>query len=315
MESLTLVTGATGFIGGRLLQREYRPLVRQASGLTNEIVGDLRDLECISRACEGVDRVFHCAGFAHNNKGRKNYKLHTEINFHATRDLVWSAARAGVGCFIFLSSVKAMPRPGNICADENWSGVVSDPYGFSKRQAEAEVLSAGNAFGMHVVNLRLAMVYGSGGKGNLARMARGVKAGWFPPLPETGNRRSLVHVDDVISAIHHVANMPDANGKTYIVAHPEAPSGREIYDALRRCFKRREAKWRLPAGLLRAIGRFGDVCPGSVGFGDLVNSDTVASLLDSECYSSSRITNELGWRAKIGLEEGLNEMFNDKTVV
>ena len=314
-DNVTLVTGATGFIGGRLLQRDDRPLVRQVSGLPNEVIGDLRDLNDLRKACEGVDRVFHCAGFAHNIKGRSNNQLHTEINFHATRDLVWSAARAGVGCFVFLSSVKAMPRPGKICVDENWRGAVYDAYGFSKKQAEAEVLSAGKTFGMHVVNLRLAMVYGSGGKGNLSRMAKGVKAGWFPPLPETGNRRSLVHVDDVISAVHHVANTPEANGKTYIIAHPEAPSGREIYDALRRRFKRSEAKWHLPAGLLRAIGRFGDVCPGSLGFGDLVNSDTIASLLDSECYSSARINNELGWRAKIGLEAGLNEMFDDETAV
>ena len=112
---------------------------------------------------------------------------------------------------------------------------------------------------------------------------KGVKAGWFPPLPETGNRRSLVHVDDVISAVHHVANTPEANGKTYIVAHPEAPSGREIYDALRRRFKRSEAKWHLPAELLRVIGRFATFVR-SLGLGDLVNSDTIASLLDLECY-------------------------------
>ena len=44
-DNFTLVTGATGFIGGRLLQRDDRPLVRQFSGLPNEVIGDLRDLE------------------------------------------------------------------------------------------------------------------------------------------------------------------------------------------------------------------------------------------------------------------------------
>ncbi len=58
---------------------------------------------------------------------------------------------------------------------------------------------------MHVVNLVLSMVYGYGGRGNIERMARGMRAGWFPPLPETGNKRSLVHVDDIISAIRRVA--------------------------------------------------------------------------------------------------------------
>ncbi|MCZ7655575.1 MAG: NAD-dependent epimerase/dehydratase family protein [Rhodocyclaceae bacterium] len=87
---------------------------------------------------------------------------------------------------------------------------------------------------MHVVNLRLAMVYGHGGRGNLERMARGIRAGWFPPLPDSGNRRSLVHVEDVVAAMGMVAQAPAANGRTYIVADPKAYSGREIYDAIRR---------------------------------------------------------------------------------
>jgi UDP-glucose 4-epimerase len=59
-------------------------------------------------------------------------------------------------------------------------------------------------------------------------MARGIRAGWFPPLPETNNRRSLINVHDVVSAMRLVANHPAANGKTYIVADAQiysAPYG------------------------------------------------------------------------------------------
>ena len=48
---------------------------------------------------------------------------------------------------------------------------------------EAEVIAAGRSFGMHVVNLRLAMVYGRGGKGNLYRMARGIRVRVVPTDP------------------------------------------------------------------------------------------------------------------------------------
>ena len=101
-------------------------------------------------------------------------------------------------------------------------------YGQAKRAAEAAVLDAGQRHGMHVVNLRLAMVYGAGGRGNLERMGRLVRRGLFPPLPETGNHRSLVHVDDVVAAMRLVAADEQANGRTYIVASPEAPSGRAL---------------------------------------------------------------------------------------
>ena len=70
------------------------------------------------------------------------------------------------------------------------------------------MLEAGRRHGMHVVNLRLAMVYGAGGRGNLERMGRLVRRGLFPPLPETGNRRSLIHVDDVVDVMRF-----DADGR------------------------------------------------------------------------------------------------------
>jgi len=310
---LTLVTGATGFIGGRLLQKQDRALVRFPLGLSGEVVGDLTDPESVRRACDGVKRVFHCAGFAHAMRSRSNDNLHNAINFEATRDLVWEAGRAGVRIFVFLSSVKAMAEPGDACVDETWRGIPSDPYGLAKRRAETEVVAAGKAYGMHVVNLRLAMVYGRGGRGNLARMARGIKAGWFPPIPETGNRRSLVHVDDVVSAVRHVAGKPEANGKTYIIAHLEAPSGREIYDAMTRSFCKAPVRWRVPAGLLRTAGLVGDVCPRGLGFGNIINSEAVSKLLDSGWYSPVSIERDLGWQAEFDLEAGLNEMFGDET--
>jgi UDP-glucose 4-epimerase len=79
------------------------------------------------------------------------------------------------------------------------------------------VLAVGRESGMHTVNLRPALVYGPGMKGNLARLIAAVRRGWLPPLPETGNRRSLVHVDDVAQALLLAAAQPAAAGRTYFV--------------------------------------------------------------------------------------------------
>ena len=211
--------------------------------------------------------------------------------------------------FCVTIGVKAMQSSGDGCVDEAWGGTPLEHV--AERRAEAEVIAAGRSFGMHVVNLRL---YGlrSWWKGNLYRMARGIKSGWFPPIPETGNKRSLVHVDDVVAAVRHVAERPEADGKTYIIAHHHAPSGREIYDAIRHCFGRRRVNWEVPAKFVRLVGRMGDVCPPPIGLGRIVNSEVVASLLSTECYSPSRIEQELDWRAVVGLGAGLNEMICDQ---
>lgn len=308
-----LITGASGFVGGRLwamLSREAAPvrvLVRHAGTLPGSALGDLLDPGSLRAACDGVESVFHCAGYAHAFVS-SDPDIHWRINFEGTRNLLRAAGEAGVRRFVFLSSVKAMAEPGDACADEDWPGEPVTPYGRAKRAAEDAVLEAGVKYGMHVVNLRLAMVYGRGGRGNLERMARGIRAGWFPPLPDTGNRRSLVHVDDVVAAMRLVAQAPAANGRTYIVADPKAYSGREIYDAIRRALGKPPARWWVPAALLRSGGRLGDGLGKLAGRTLPLNSEVTERLLGSACYAPARIERELGWRAGIGLDDGVREM-------
>jgi len=305
-----LVSGASGFIGRRLLRPGDLALARMPHGQPGERVGDLLDADSLTAACAGVETVFHCAGYAHAFASA-NADLHRRINFEGTRDLAEAAGRSGARRFVFLSSVKAMAEPGEVCVDEDWPGEPATPYGRSKRAAEDAVLEAGEKYGMHVVNLRLAMMYGRGGRGNLERMARGIREGWFPPLPETGNKRSLVHVDDVVGAMRFVAEAPAANGRTYIVADPRAYSGRELYDALRAVLRKPSLRWSVPAGLLRASGAAGDALGALLRRPLPLSSEVVERLLGSACYSPARVERELGWRAQVGLDAGLLEMLGD----
>ena len=308
---MILVTGASGFIGGRLLDVDTWALTRRPSGRANEAIGDLLEPATLVEACQGISMVFHCAGHAHA-ASLADSGLHWRINYEGTCNLLTAAGASGVKRFVFLSSVKAMAEPGKDCVDEGWPGDPVTPYGQAKRAAENAVLEAGARYGMHVVNLRLAMVYGRGGRGNLQRMADAMRAGWFPPLPETENKRSLVHVDDVVSAIRQVAQRDEANGRTYIVADQRPYSGREIQDEIRAVFHKPIARRRMPALLLRAGGALGDRWERWMQRSAPLSSKTVSRLLDSECYSSGRIERELGWRAQIGLREGLQEMLGDE---
>jgi UDP-glucose 4-epimerase len=303
----TLVTGATGFIGRRLLQQDDRALVRRPAGFAHEVVGAFADTFSLEQACRGIETIFHCGGHAHASTS-SNPDIHHDVNYIGTRNLLDAASRAGVKRFIFLSSVKAMAEPGEQCVDEAWPGEPVSQYGRAKRAAELAVLEAGTRFGMHVVNLRLAMVYGHGGGGNLERLARGLTAGWFPVLPDTGNRRSLVHVDDVVTAIRLVVERPEANGRTYIVADPRAYSGRELCKAIRSVSPTPRFSWSVPACGLRLGGKIGDIAGNLLRRPMPINSEVVSRLLDSECYSPELIERELGWRAKVDLMSGLQEM-------
>jgi nucleoside-diphosphate-sugar epimerase len=235
MTGAVLVSGGRGFIGRRLVARlrqdgaDVHVMTRGLPG-PSEIQAELTRPDTLPPACSGVDTVYHCAGHAHAFAclAADEEARHWQVNFEGTRALAEAAGQAGVRCFVFLSSVKAQAEPGELCADEDAPGVPDSAYGQAKRAAEEAVLEAGRRHGMRVINLRPAMVFGAGGRGNLERMAALVRRGLFPPLPETGNRRSMVHVDDLVAAMRLVAGDPRAAGRTYIIAHAQAPSGRGL---------------------------------------------------------------------------------------
>lgn len=316
------LTGGTGFIGSRLLATfleesalKVKVLLRSpetALQRTTPVIGDLCEPTALSLLCEGAHTVFHCAGYAHalDDGGQDFAQMHWRVNFEGTRNLVEAAGRAGAKRFVHLSSVKAMAEPEKAQADEDWPGEPESPYGQAKRAAESAVLEAGARYGMHVVNLRLAMVYGPGSiRGNLDRMARLIQRGWFPPLPETMNHRSVVYVDDVIAAIRCAATDARANGRTYIVAEEMAYSGRRIYELLCQALGVPAKRWAVPPNLLRAAGRAGDLV-GIISQHKLpLNSAVVARLLESAWYSPQRIERELGWRAAVSLPAGLTKTY------
>lgn len=302
-----LVTGASGFIGSRVAMSGMRRLLRKSDGSLDSVLGDLEDESSLCHACANIDTVFHCAGFAHAFSGSA-LALHWRVNYQGTKNLLQAAARQGVKRLVFLSSVKAMADAGDECADEDWPGEPSSEYGRAKKAAEDAVLECGREHGMHVVNLRPAMVYGRGGRGNLERMVRGVHAGWFPPLPETGNQRSLLHVSDLVAAMYLAAKTPEANGKTFIVADPVAYSGREIYDEIRKVLSLPAREWSVPSNLMRAGAMVGDWLSALMGRKMPINGEVLDRLLGSACYSPARIKQVLDWQAEVDLARGLSEM-------
>lgn len=307
------LTGASGFVGGALLKYlrnagiEPRLLSRRAIPGSDCRVVSLHDVEALTRALAGIDVVFHCAGFAHafEQPELSQTELHSSVNHHGAVNVGRAAAVAKVKRLIFCSSVKAVGDPGSARVDETFDAPPDTAYGRAKRAAEVELAEIGEQTNLEIVILRLAMVYGPGSRGNLERMLRLVERGYFPPLPETGNHRSLVHVDDVVTAMLISAVHPAAVAKRYIVAHPDAPSGKELFDAMTLASGRKCATFAVPAALLRNLGRLGDRLESVLGRRLPLDSQSVSRLLDSAWYSPDSIQGELGWEPRIDLTTGL----------
>jgi nucleoside-diphosphate-sugar epimerase len=314
-----LVTGGTGFIGRRLVaalgerRAQIRVLVR-GPGAVETIVGDLTDAASLARACAGAHTVFHLAGFAHADaRSTPEFAArHWTVNAEGTFRLLDAARAAGVKRFVFLSTVKAVGDPGPRCIDETWDAPPETPYGQAKRAAEERVLAVGRESGMQTVILRPALVYGPGMKANLLRLIEAVRRGWLPPLPETGNRRSLVHVDDVVQALLLAAAHPAATGRTYFVTDGRPCSGKELYRLIRQALGCPPRRWAVPATLLWGAVSLIDGARWLIGRRDRQAQAMLDKLLGWACYDSRRIVNELGYRPIRDLESALPELLSGK---
>ena len=290
-----------------------RVLSRSGSGAPpagcETVTGDLEDPRSLEAACRGVSAVFHCAGYAHagSTESPVEAERHWRVNALGSRDLAEAAGEVGVSRFVLLGTVKAMGDPGSGCVDEDWAGPPATPYGRAKGQAEQWVREAGERYGMAVVVLRSAMVYGPGGKGNLPRMVAAIRRGRFPPLPQVRNRRSMVHVEDLVQATLLAADRPEAVGRTYIVTDGVDYSTGEVYRRVRAALGLEPARWAFPAALLRFLAWTGDLLR-ALSLPTPLDSGVAERLLGSECYRSDRIRQELGYRPTRTLWDALPDV-------
>jgi len=294
-----LITGATGFIGQRLLKAtdsKIKILSRKKQHDLETIVCDFEKGSIPSNTLDGIDIVFHLAGFAHDIRdASKIADLYYEVNVSATVQLANLAVKSGVKRFVFVSSVKASGNPPiGICANEKDQRNAEDVYGRTKREAELKLLEIGQVSGMHVSIIRPSLVYGPDVKGNLQLMLSGIGKGWFPPLPETGNRRSMIHVDDLVRAILLVAEDDRANGEIFIATDGKPYSSREIYSTMCYIVGKSVPKWSVPKFLFDAVSLISPRI-----------KYKLHKLLGDECYSSAKLE-ALGFKAQKTLKD-MNE--------
>lgn len=312
--SQALITGASGFIGQRLCSNlknrgwHLQALLRRpASGPWHETV--IKDLDNLTSddIAEGIDTVFHLAGKAHAlSETQQDEEEYFQINTEGTRRVLEAAQSSGVRRFVFFSSIKAMHEGGFERLDEASPCLPVTPYGKSKLEAERLVLE-GNYVPEPVV-LRLSMVYGPSRKGNLPRMIESVAKGHFPPIPEFGNKRSMVHVDDVVQAAILAADKPEASGQVYLVTDSQPYSTRELYEWICQALGKPIPGWRIPKIGLRVLAKIGDAIGALRGRRFMFDSDAFEKLAGSACYSSQKIEQELGFCARHHLQDSLPDI-------
>ena len=261
-----LVTGATGFVGRTvlpdLLARGYRvraALRRPAplpAGIETVTVAELGPDTEWEPALAGVDLVVHLAARVHmpGETGPEAAARYHRTNIEGTRRLAGAAVAAGVRRFVFMSSVKALGEGGDEPLTEATPPAPGDPYGRSKLEAEAALgQAAGTAMGWVV--LRPPLVYGPGVGANFLRLLHLSRSGLPLPLAAVNNRRSLVFVGNLASAVGTVLGHPGAANQAFLVHDGTALAVPDLIRRLARHVGRPARLFPVPPRLLRLAAR------------------------------------------------------------
>lgn len=252
------LTGATGFIGRHLLQgltaRGYRVrvLLRRPTMMPEScasvLIGDITKPYNMSEALADVDAVIHSAGVPRAMTGlpEDDYRL---FNTEATVRFAKAAKRARVKRFLFLSSIRAQSGPAaSGVLTEDQEPRPTDAYGRSKLEAERGLAETG----LDWAALRLALVYGPGAGGNVAKLLKLARAPYPLPLAGLKARHSLLGLDNLVEAVDRVLAEPAPLNRPFIVADPSPVTIGEIVRALRQGLGRRGGLFYVPPPMLKA---------------------------------------------------------------
>lgn len=188
-----LITGANSYIG-----TSFQKYIRDnyADKYQADTI-DMIDGSWRNKSFRGYDAVFHVAGIAHQKETKENAHLYYEINRDLAIEVAKKAKVEGVIQFIFLSSMSVYGMDTGVITKETKPNPKTN-YGKSKFEAEQQIVGLRDEM-FRVCVLRPPMVYGDGCKGNYQTIVKFVKK--FPFFPRVNNKRSLVHIDNLVTFI------------------------------------------------------------------------------------------------------------------
>lgn len=296
-----LVTGASGFIGSHLARRlaadgdEVHVLLRDGSSSArlegtrglHRWPGDVLDafsLEACLRNARPT-RIFHCAGTskARNSSGPEVIREAQSVNVDGLINLLDAVTRSD-------APMRSMVRLGGL---EEYGGGPA-PFVETQREAPRSAYSASQVAGTHLlqalqatlpyaaVTIRPTLIYGPGQSTDfmIPSLIEALLAGRPFPLSEGRQKRDLLHVDDLVTAMIAASKAEDVAGEVINVATGVAPTIRAVASEIG-----------------EMIGR-----PDLLRFGELPDRPNDTFDLRGDASKADRL---LGWRPTISLSDGL----------
>lgn len=320
-----LITGATGFIGRHfktyLCDKEcdvicsYRGKKPNDDNRANVFwvnIGEINAKTDWSQALDGVQYVVHIAGVAHRiGYSQEELKVqYDEVNINGVENLIKQVkCSSTIKRFVFLSTLSVYAsniekkiNEKTICDPDNY-------YGKSKYEAEHIIIKNLISTSIDWSIVRPTLVYGKGNPGNMERLINLIKSGLPLPFSMIKNKRSLLYVGNLVSALYQTMINPEASNKIYLLSDGQDVSTRELVDMIRKAIKKAGITFPLPVTVLRIIGLLGDYM-NKINYNKYgIDSYSIDKIIGSLEVDSSPIRNELSWQPPYSVHEGIKSIF------
>lgn len=241
---VSLVTGASGFLGGALAERlaktegSVRVLLRNQGqaerfrdlpGTFEVQHGDLGNLTALTKAVAGVSRIYHCAAASTDWADWETYE---SANVDGVQNLVDAAVGIdGLERFVHVSTTDVYGYPKQV-GDESSSMLdVGLPYNQTKIRSEEIVRQAEREHGLPLTVLRPATIYGPGSNDFAAEILVQLKQRSMPLIAGGHTSPGLLYIDNAVSAMINAAGSEATLGGVYNLRDETTESWKEYLNA------------------------------------------------------------------------------------
>jgi nucleoside-diphosphate-sugar epimerase len=309
-----LVTGASGFLGGRLAEMlvaqgtQVRVLARSSSDLRRlqgpgfEIVrGAMDEEETLARAVRGVTHIYHCAGCSTD---WAPWQAYHDANVAGVRNLLRAAAESPhLERFLHVSTTDVYGYPLQPCEESHPITDIGLPYNRSKCMGETLVRQSGIA----VTIVRPATIYGPRGKAFTGDIAKLLRQHSMAVIDGGRSRGGFCYVDNAAQAMIDAACSSRTIGQIYNLADGTGATWRDYVDALAHGLGLRRPWIDIPAAVAFRLARAMEAphrylrIPGR----PPLTRHAVYLLSRNQEYPTEKARQDFGFAPSVRLEEGI----------
>jgi len=309
-----LVTGATGFTGGKLVKRltengqEVVAFVRSTSNTAHlEKIGadcrvvDIKNEASVMDHFEAFDVVYHiAAAYRTEHSDRSEFY---DVNVLGTRNLLEAARTFNAGRFVHCSTVGVQGEIEDPPANENYRTKPGDHYQASKLDGE-QTARQYFAQGLPGCVVRPVGIYGSGDT-RFLKLFKAIHRGKFVMIGSGETLYHLTFIDDLISGFILAGTHPAAAGEVFTIAGARYTTLNELVALIARILNTSVPKWRIPAWSVLTAAHLCDRICRPLGISPPIYPRRVEFFILDRAFSIQKAQNLLGYQPQVGLEEGL----------